>query len=114
MSERLVGAPSRRECLAWAGSAAVQLAGLGSMALPTTVLAGQLEEPLADSVRSALSSAIANKARFQTMREFFGDVGSGDKAGVWEGVPQDRPEFRAETRRQVIKIQKRRKAEEMI
>jgi chlorophyllide a reductase subunit Y len=33
---------------------------------------------------------------------------------VWEDVPQARPEFRAETRRQVIKLQKRRKAEEMI
>jgi len=29
-------------------------------------------------------------------------------------VPQDRPEFKAETRRQVIKIMKRRKAEEML
>lgn len=68
----------------------------------------------AGSLARVINSAIANKARFQTMREFFGDVGSGDKAGVWEGVPQERPEFRAETRRQVIKIQKRRKAEEMI
>ena len=36
------------------------------------------------------------------------------RAGVWEGVPQERPEFRAETRRQVIKLMKKRKAEEMI
>jgi chlorophyllide a reductase subunit Y len=48
------------------------------------------------------------------MRDFFGDVGEGDRAGVWEGVPQERPEFRAETRRQVIKLMKKRKAEEMI
>ncbi|MEX1166544.1 MAG: lytic transglycosylase domain-containing protein [Hydrogenophaga sp.] len=32
------------------------------LALPTTAVAGQLEEPLADSVRSALSAAISNKA----------------------------------------------------
>ena len=48
------------------------------------------------------------------MREFFGDVGEGDRGGVWEGVPQERPEFRAETKRQVIKLMKKRKAEEMI
>ena len=46
--------------------------------------------------------------------EFFGEVGTGDQAGVWEDVPRLRPEFRAETRRQIIKLQKRRKAEEMI
>jgi len=33
---------------------------------------------------------------------------------VWEDVPKAHPEFRADTRRQVIKIMKRRKAEEMI
>jgi chlorophyllide a reductase subunit Y len=48
------------------------------------------------------------------MREFFGDVGSGDRAGVWESKPVERPEFRAETKRQVIKMMKKRKAEEMI
>ena len=48
------------------------------------------------------------------MREFFGDTGQGDQAGVWEDTPVPRPEFRAETRRQVIKIMKRRKAEEMV
>ena len=68
----------------------------------------------AGSLAQVINAAIANKARFETMRDFFGDVGSGDKAGVWEGVPQERPEFRAETRRQVIKLMKKRKAEEMI
>lgn len=68
----------------------------------------------AGSLAQVINAAIANKARFQQMREFFGEVGSGDNAGVWEDVPQLRPEFRAETRRQVIKLQKRRKAEEMI
>jgi len=47
----------RRGCLAGAA------AGLGALWLPRPALAGgQLEEPLADSVRSALSSAIANSA----------------------------------------------------
>jgi chlorophyllide a reductase subunit Y len=68
----------------------------------------------AGSLAQVVNAAIANKARFEQMREFFGDVGGGDKAGVWEGVPQERPEFRAETKRQVIKLLKKRKAEEMM
>ena len=48
---------SRRTCL---GGAA---AGVLSMALPGTAIAGaQIEEPLIDSVRTALSSAIRNSA----------------------------------------------------
>ena len=68
----------------------------------------------AGSLAQVVNAAMGNKARFEQMREFFGDVGGGDRAGVWEGVPQERPEFRAETKRQVIKLLKKRKAEEMI
>jgi chlorophyllide a reductase subunit Y len=68
----------------------------------------------AGSLAQVVNAAIANKARFEQMREFFGEAGEGDRAGVWGETPQLRPEFRAETRRQIIKIQKRRKAEEMI
>jgi chlorophyllide a reductase subunit Y len=48
------------------------------------------------------------------MKAFFGDVGSAHNSGVWEEVPVDRPEFRAETRRKLEKKMKKRKAEEMI
>ncbi len=68
----------------------------------------------AGSLAQVVNAAIANKGRFEAMKEFFGEVGGGDQAGVWEGKPVMRPEFRAETRRQVIKMIKRRKAEEMI
>jgi len=68
----------------------------------------------AGSLAQVINAAIANKARFETMREFFGDTGAGDRAGVWEHEPTLRPEFRAETRRQVIKLMKKRKAEEMV
>ena len=68
----------------------------------------------AGSLAQVVNAAIANKARFLQMREFFEDVGHGDKSGVWEGVPVERPEFRAETKRQVIKLMKKRKAEEMM
>lgn len=68
----------------------------------------------AGSLAQVVNAAIANKARFDQMREFFGDSGQGDRAGVWQDTPELRPEFRAETRRQVIKIQKRLKAEQMV
>jgi chlorophyllide a reductase subunit Y len=68
----------------------------------------------AGSLAQVVNAAIGNKARFNAMRDFFGDAGQGDRAGVWQDKPVLRPEFRAETKRQVIKIQKRRKAEEMI
>jgi 3,8-divinyl chlorophyllide a/chlorophyllide a reductase subunit Y len=68
----------------------------------------------AGSLAQVVNAAMANKARFNTMREFFGEVGEGDRAGVWQDVPKLHPEFRAETRRQVIKLIKRRKAEEMV
>jgi len=68
----------------------------------------------AGSLAQVVNAAIANKARFAHMREFFGTTGEGHAAGVWEGVPQDRPEFKAETRRQLAKLAKKRKAEEMI
>jgi 3,8-divinyl chlorophyllide a/chlorophyllide a reductase subunit Y len=71
----------------------------------------------AGSLATVINAAIANKARFDEMKAFFGTTGTGHAAGVWEpaaGVPQDRPEFKAETKRLVVKMQKKRKAEEMI
>jgi chlorophyllide a reductase subunit Y len=68
----------------------------------------------AGSLAQVINAAIANRTRFQSMREFFGQVGEGDEAGIWEDRPVARPEFRAETRRQVIKIMKRRNAERMV
>jgi chlorophyllide a reductase subunit Y len=68
----------------------------------------------AGSLAMVINNAIANKSRFDEMKNFFGDVGEGYAAGVWEELPKDRPEFREHTRRQVIKLQKKRKAEEMI
>ena len=68
----------------------------------------------AGSLAQVINAAIGNQARFDQMSDFFGDAGAGDRAGVWDGVPQLRPEFRADTRRQVLKLAKKRKAEEMI
>ena len=71
----------------------------------------------AGSLATVVNSALNNKGRFEEMREFFAGVGEGHAAGVWEpsqGVPVDRPEFREHTKRQVIKMIKKAKAEEMI
>jgi chlorophyllide a reductase subunit Y len=48
----------------------------------------------AGSLAQVINAAIANKARFDEMQAFFTGVGEGSAAGVWEDVPQDRPEFR--------------------
>ncbi|NBN76692.1 chlorophyllide a reductase subunit Y [Microvirga tunisiensis] len=47
------------------------------------------------SLPGVIASAIANKERFLKMQDFFGDVGHGDAAGIWEDTPQDRSGFRA-------------------
>jgi chlorophyllide a reductase subunit Y len=68
----------------------------------------------AGSLATVINSAIANRSRFDAMSEFFGDAGQGDKAGVWTDTPTLRPEFRADFKRHVIKLHKKRKAEEMV
>ena len=67
----------------------------------------------AGSLVQVIQSALGNQHRFDAMSEFFGPVGKGHASGVWESVPQDRPEFKAETRRQLERLMKKRKAEEM-
>ncbi|MFD0917806.1 chlorophyllide a reductase subunit Y [Pseudahrensia aquimaris] len=48
----------------------------------------------AGSLAEVVNGAIANKERFDTMKEFFEGVGTGHTAGVWEKTPEDRPAFR--------------------
>ena len=52
----------------------------------------------AGSLASVVNAAIGNQSRFNAMKDFFGDVGAGDNAGVWENVPKDRPEFKKKQR----------------
>ena len=68
----------------------------------------------AGSLAAVVNSAMANKPRMDEMKAFFGDAGSGHAAGGWEGVPKDRPEFREHYKRQVVKIARMKKAEEML
>jgi chlorophyllide a reductase subunit Y len=49
----------------------------------------------AGSLAQVVNAAMANKARFDEMSDFFEGVGTGHAAGVWEDVPTDRPDFKA-------------------
>jgi len=92
--------------------------GIPSLYFTNLISARPLMGPAgAGSLAQVINGAISNKSRFDEMKAFFGTTGSGHAAGVWEashGVPQNRPEFEAETRRQLEKLAKKRKAEAMV
>jgi 3,8-divinyl chlorophyllide a/chlorophyllide a reductase subunit Y len=48
----------------------------------------------AGSLAQVVRAAAKGKSRFDQMRAFFGDVGHGYAAGIWEQIPKERPEFR--------------------
>ncbi len=94
---------------------AAKQASIPSLYFTNLISARPLMGPAgAGSLAQVINAAIGNKARFDAMSEFFGGAGKGHAAGVWESVPTDRPEFKAETRRQMEKLAKKRKAEQMI
>jgi 3,8-divinyl chlorophyllide a/chlorophyllide a reductase subunit Y len=68
----------------------------------------------AGSLAQVVNAALASQPRFEAMKDFFAGVGEGHTAGIWEEVPQDKPEFRAEYKRRLDKEAKKRKAEEMV
>ncbi len=68
----------------------------------------------AGQLAQVVNAAIANKARMETMREFFEGVGHGDTAGVWESDPNVQPEFRARNAKKLEKRARAEKAAEMI
>jgi chlorophyllide a reductase subunit Y len=57
---------------------------------------------------------MGNKGRMDRMRDFFEGVGTGDSAGVWEGDPNIRPDFRATNLKKLEKQKRAAKAQEMI
>ncbi len=68
----------------------------------------------AGSLAQVVNTALAGKARFERMTEFFAGIGTGPTAGVWSQQPKDRPEFRETYQRKMQAQIKARKAEEMI
>ena len=67
----------------------------------------------AGSLAHIVNTAIGNRARFDTMRNFFEGVGSGHAAGIWEEEPKDRPEFRDRYRKQMAKAAAKRDPQEL-
>lgn len=68
----------------------------------------------AGSLAQVVNAAMANKARMDGMKTFFEGVGAGDTAGIWEGSPNLRPDFRAAHQKKLDKQARAAKAEEMI
>ncbi|MFN4155305.1 MAG: chlorophyllide a reductase subunit Y [Paracoccaceae bacterium] len=68
----------------------------------------------AGSLAQVINAAMGNKTRMAGMKAFFEGVGSGDTAGIWEGAPKLRPDFRAAHQKKLHKLAKAAKAEEMI
>src|SRR6056297_3394508 len=68
----------------------------------------------AGSLAEVVNAAMGNKDRMGKMRAFFEGVGTGDTAGVWEGDPNIREDFRATNLRKLEKKARAAKAQEMI
>ena len=68
----------------------------------------------AGSLSVVINAAIAGKARMEDMKTFFEGVGQGDTAGIWEGSPNLRPDFRAAHQKKLDKALRAAKAEEFI
>jgi len=68
----------------------------------------------AGPLAQVVNAAIAGKDRMDRMKSFFEGVGEGETAGVWEGEPVRRPQFRARYQKKLDKQARAAKAQEMI
>ncbi|MEM6375838.1 MAG: chlorophyllide a reductase subunit Y [Pseudomonadota bacterium] len=68
----------------------------------------------AGSLAEVINAAMSNKSRMEHMRAFFEGVGEDDTAGVWEGAPNVREDFRALNLKKIEKKARAAKAAEMI
>jgi chlorophyllide a reductase subunit Y len=86
--------------------------GLPALYFTNLISARPLMGPAgAGSLADVVNAAMANKGRFDEMRDFFEGVGSGHAAGVWEDVPEDSRTFRMkEKRKRITAEQAREKA----
>ena len=89
--------------------------GLPSLYFTNLISARPLMGPAgAGSLAQVMNAAMSNKDRMAHMREFFEGVGEGDTAGIWEGDPNLRPDFRAQHQKKLDKQARAAKAQEMI
>ncbi len=89
--------------------------GIPSLYFTNLISARPLMGPAgAGSLAQVVNAAIAGRDRMEGMKAFFEGVGEGDTAGIWEGSPNLRPDFRAIHQKKLDKAAKAAKAEEMI
>ena len=89
--------------------------GIPSLYFTNLISARPLMGPAgAGSLGQVVNAAMGNKARMDHMRAFFEGVGEGDTAGIWEGAPNLRPDFRAAHQKKLDKAARAAKAEQMI
>ena len=86
-------------------------AGIPGLYFTNLISARPLMGPAgAGSLQQVVTAAIGNRARMARMRGFFEGVGTGDTAGVWEGAPNLRPDFRAQHQKKLDRARKARVA----
>ena len=89
--------------------------GIPSLYFTNLISARPLMGPAgAGSLAEVINAAILNKDRMDRMKAFFEDVGAPDTAGVWEGEPNLRPDFRAQHQKKLDKQARAAAAEQMI
>ncbi|MFN3936482.1 MAG: chlorophyllide a reductase subunit Y [Gemmobacter sp.] len=90
-------------------------AGIPALYFTNLISARPLMGPAgAGSLGQVVNAAIAGKTRMEAMRSFFEGAGTGDTAGIWEGAPNLRPDFRAAHQKKLDKAARAARAEEMI
>ncbi|MDG4646942.1 chlorophyllide a reductase subunit Y [Roseibacterium sp. SDUM158017] len=89
--------------------------GIPSLYFTNLISARPLMGPMgAGSLQQVVNAAMANRDRMAHMKAFFEGVGVGDTAGIWEGAPNLRPDFRAAHQKKLDKQARAAKAQEMI
>ncbi|MEX3017322.1 chlorophyllide a reductase subunit Y [Gymnodinialimonas hymeniacidonis] len=85
--------------------------GIPSLYFTNLISARPLMGPAgAGSLGQVVNAAMGNKDRMVDMKAFFEGVGTEDTAGVWEGAPNLRPEFRAQNLKKLERAEKARVA----
>ena len=89
--------------------------GIPSLYYTNLISARPLMGPAgAGSLAQVVNAAMGNKDRMSKMKAFFEGVGTSDTAGVWEGDPNLRPDFRAQHQKKLDKQARAAKAAQMI
>lgn len=90
-------------------------AGIPALYFTNLISARPLMGPAgAGSLAQVVMAAMGNRDRMAGMKAFFEGVGENDTAGIWEGEPNLRPDFRAAHQKKLDKQARAAKAEEMI